>query len=144
MKNYAKGQPVGNNQVPFFESPPPVLAETTTMRENAVASSILILSSVTTAIEIMAVGAPAYLKWLSRTVVDSSVAGTSVISAAGTANFDAMVAKDTIRRFVVPIASTTATPGSYGAPQGANRDNNLYSNVAIKSATIASVVAIEN
>lgn len=147
MLNYAKGKPVGNNQMPFYDSPPAVTAiavDNRTTAATAGVSSITVLNANTTAIEVMAAGAPAFLKWLTQSVVDSSVAGTSVISAGTTANFDGMVAKDTVRRFIVPISpAVTAPPGSYGQPQGANKDNNLYPNVAIIGGN-GSVMTIQN
>ncbi len=144
-KNYAKGKPVGNNLIPFYDSPPAEAAIASSNRESTAASSILILNSNTTALEVMATGGPAYLKWLTQSVVDSSVAGTSVISGAVGANFDAMLASNTVRRFVVPISPvTTAPPGSYGVPEGANKDNNLYPNVAIIGSAVTSIATIQN
>lgn len=139
-KNYAAGTPVGNNLVPLFNSPPPFAAIATTVRENAATSSILVLNQNTTAIEVAPTGGPAYIKWLTQAVVDSSVAGTSVISAAGTANFDHVVASGTVRRFVVPIATT---PTSQTSVQGANRLNGLYPNVAFATGPIASVAVTQ-
>jgi len=138
--NYAKGTPVGNNQVPFVGSPNPSTALVTTVRDNAVVSSILNLGHDTTAIEVTATNGPVFIKWLQQTVVDSSVAGTSVISAAGTANFDHTVATNTVRRFVVPIATTPQTT----SVQGINRAQGLYRNVAIKTGNIASVATTEH
>lgn len=144
-RNYARGVPIGNNLTPFFESPPPEIAIATGTRTTAATagvSSILILNANTTAVEVLASGGPAFLKWLTQAVVDSSVAGTSVIATGASSNFDAMVAKDTVRRFVVPVATTAANPAAYGAPQGANKDNNLYPNVAIIGTS--SVLTLEN
>lgn len=137
-QNYARGKAVGNNNVPFFDSPPPVAAIATNMREAGAASSILILNQNTTAIEVAATGGDAYIKWLTQATVDSSVAGTSVISAAGTANFDHAITSGTIRRFVVPIATI---PASHTSVQGANRLNGLYPNVAYRG--IASVAVTQ-
>lgn len=144
MKNYAKGKPVGNNLVPFYDSPVPEISLASFGRDNAAASSILLLNSATTAVEVQASGSPAYVKWLSQSVVDSSVAGTSVISTGSTSNFDGMVPANTVRRFIVPIATVVAPPATYGTLQGANKDNNLYPAVAIKSGSIGSVATIEN
>lgn len=146
-KNYAKGKPSGNNMTPFYDSPPPEIAIASDNRTTdalSKVSSITVLNANTTAIEVMAAGAPAFIKWLTQAVVDSSVAGTSVIATGATANYDGMVAKDTIRRFIVPISTvTTAPPGSYGVPQGANKDNNLYPNVAIIGGN-GSVMTLQN
>lgn len=139
--NYAKGKPVGNNQIPFYDSPPPVVATATTVRDNAAASSILILNQNTTAVEVAARGAPAYIKWYTQAIVDSSVAGTSIISAAGTANFDGVVPADQTRRFIIPIA-THSYAEAYGSAVGANVANGLYTHMATIGA--ASVAVIEN
>lgn len=138
--NYAKGQPMGNNGVPLFDCPPAVTAIATNARDNATSSSILILTQNTTAIEVGAQGGPAFIKWLAQSVVDSSVAGTSVISAAGTANFDHMIAAGEVRRFVVPI---NIVPASAQSVQGANSLNGLFPNVAYKTAGIASVLVTQ-
>jgi len=142
--NYAKGTPVGNNQIPFVGTPPPVTTLATTVRDSGTtASSILILNNNTTAIEVMPTGGPAFVKWLTQTVVDSSVAGTSVIATGATANFDAMVAANTVRRFVVPVA-TNITPNSYGVQQGANLANGLYSHIAYRGTVTSIIGVIEN
>lgn len=136
-KNYAKGLPMGDNQIPFTtDAPPAVAAIASTTRENGVTSSILVLTQDTTSIEIAAATAPVFLKWLSQATVDSSVAGTSVISAAGTANYDHVIPTATTRRFVVPIFSI---PSSQTSAMGANRANGLYPNVATITTPIASV-----
>ena len=137
MKNYAKGKPVGNNQVPFFDAPAPITALATAVRDNAVASSILTLTDDTTLIEVAATNGPAYVKWLTQAVVDSSVAGTSVISAAGTANFDNMIAPNTVRRFAVPIERFVAQASIVGL----NKQYGLYQRVALIG--VASVATTE-
>lgn len=141
-KDYAKGKPLGNNNVPFYDSPPAFQAVKTSLSENASASSILILSSITTAIEVAAIGATAYIKWLTQAQVDSSVAATSVISTAAGADFDNVVSKDTLRRFVVPISFNLGLPAGTGN-LGANPANGLFTHVAIKTGTIASVAATQ-
>lgn len=132
-KNYAKGAPMGDNQVPFTTDAPPAVAalgaSTRNTAATAAVSSIVVLNENTTAIEVGASGGPGFIKWLSQSVVDSSVAGTSVIVAAGgTANFDHMIPTDNVRRFVIPIATI---PSSQTSVMGANRANGLYPNVAI-------------
>lgn len=133
-KNYAKGLPVGDNQMPFSGTgtPPAVAAINTAVRNTAATaavSSIVVLDQNTTAIEVGASGGPAFIKWLAQSVVDSSVAGTSVITAAGgTANFDHMIPNDNVRRFVIPI---NTIPTSQTSAMGANRANGLYPNVGI-------------
>ena len=141
MKNYAKGKPLGNNQVPFYDSPPAETALATTVRDSAATSSILALTEDTTAVEVTATGGTAFVKWLTQTTVDSSVAGTSVISTPGTANFDHAVPADTVRRLVIPIAQGNYSRGA-GSMVGANVENGLYSHIAYRG--VASVAVIEN
>jgi hypothetical protein len=139
-KSYAAGTPVGNNEVPIYGSPAAVAAIATTIKDTApTASSIRTLTENTTAIEVGATGGPVYIKWLTQAVVDSSVAGTSVI-ATGAANFDHMIPAASVRRFVVPIVTNKAA--GYGSFMGANVENGLYPNVAVIGGTGASVISI--
>ena len=140
--SYAKGKPIGNNSVPFQDAPPPYIALATNVRDNAAASSILILTHDTTALEVAARGGPAYIKFLTQATVDSSVAGTSVISAVGTANFDFAIPADTVRRFVLPIATINNDLG-YSSQVGANIANGLYRHVATITGAIASVATTQ-
>lgn len=139
MLNYAKGKPVGNNQVPFYDSPPATPALVSSGRDNGSTSSILVLSDDTTAIEVAASEGLTYVKWLQQTVVDSSVAGTSVVGVGASANFDHVVPTTGVRRFVVPIATTPQTT----SVQGINPTNGLYKNVAIITGAVASVATAE-
>ncbi len=122
---------MGNNSMPFQGNgtPPAVAAIGTTVKDaTTTTSSILIFNQSTTAVEVAATGGPVYIKWLSQSVVDSSVAGTSVIATGATANFDHVIPAATYRRFVIPIA--TNNPQGYGSFVGANRENGLYPNMA--------------
>ena len=110
--------------------PPAKVALARLNDENALVSSILLLSHDTTELEVAAVGQGIAGKWLSQATVDSSVAGTSVITAAGTANFDFTVPVNTQRRVVVPVATFTPTSGSV---MGVNRKLGLYPAVAFKT-----------
>ena len=140
MKNYAMGKPVGDNQVPFFDSPPPIKAIATIAKSTtATVSSILILTQNTTAVEVGVVGGPVYIRWMNQALVDSSVAGTSVL-ANGSANFDHVVPNNTVRRFVVPIFGNYSE--GYGSLVGANVANALYTHLGMLGGTGASVIAI--
>ena len=109
--------------------------------ENALVSSILLLTHDTTELEVAAVGQGIAGKWLSQATVDSSVAGTSVITAAGTANFDFVVPISTQRRVAVPISVSNQTSGSV---MGINRKLGLYPAVAFKTlAGTGSVLTLE-
>lgn len=142
-QNYARGVPMGNNQIPFQGNgtPPAVAAIQTTIKDvTATVSSIRTLTQDTTAIEVGSTGGPAYIKWLTRSIVDSSVAGTSILATGAGANFDHMIPASTYRRFVIPIV--TNNPQGYGSFVGANVENGLYPNVAVIGGTGASVIAI--
>lgn len=138
-ENYSRGVPIGNNGTPHFQSPPAVAAIATTVKDAATTtSSILVLNPNTTAVEVSGTGGPVYIKWLTQAVVDSSVAGTSVIGTGASANFDHIVPAATVRRFVVPIATI---PASHQSVQGANALNGLYPNVAYRG-VVTSIIAI--
>ncbi len=69
-------------------------------------------------------------KWLTQATVDSSVAGTSVITTvAGVPNFDFIVPTNTTKRMVIP----NAFGANASSVQGANRANGLYPALAIKT-----------
>lgn len=128
----------GNQKVGYS---PAKVALATTVKVNATASSILLLGHDTTELHVAAVGQHIMGKWLTQAIVDSSVAGTSVLSGTGTANFDFVVQTDTIKNFVIPIATGG---GSYGSIQGVNRAEGLFPAIAYKtSAGNGSVLTVE-
>lgn len=141
-QNYARGIPMGNNSMPAsYNAPPAVAAIGTSIRDvTPTVSSIRTLTQNTTAIEIAATGGAVYMKWLAQSVVDSSVAGTSVVTTGATSSFDHVIPANSYRRFVVPIATSFAQ--GYGSFVGANVENGLYPNVAFAGGTGASVIAI--
>src|SRR3990167_4297050 len=109
--------------------------------ENALVSSILLLTHDTTELEVAAVGQGIAGKWISRANLDASVAGTSVITAVGTINADFIVPISTQRRVVVPISTNVQIDGSI---MGINRKLGLYPAVAFKTlAGTGSVLAAE-
>lgn len=117
-----------------------------TVTENAAASSVMNLTANTTTIEVAAVNNAAFIRWTTKTFTNAS---GSVISAAGTANFDHVIPKDTYRRFVVPRL-TQAIPNwsessTGGAPSivGLNTAEGLFNAVATKSAGNGSVLLTE-
>src|SRR3990167_6551089 len=121
--------------------PPAKVALARLNDENALVSSILLLTHDTSDLEVAAVNQWVAGKWLSRATVDSSIAGTSVITGAGTANFDFTVPINTQRRVVVPISTNVQTDGSV---MGINRKLGLYPAVAFKTlAGTGSVLALE-
>ena len=126
----------GQQAMQEFPAPTSVLA--IYAGENASASSVISVTHDTTIIEIAAVGGAAVMRWVSSVVAFG--AASSVISAAGTANFDHVIPTATVRRFAIPIERQNTNPQSV---QGANRMNGLYNRVAIKSIGVASVLLTE-
>ena len=105
--------------------------------ENASVSSVISLTSITSAIEIAAVGGPAVVRW-----IKTSDTQASVVSAVSGANFDHVIPTGTFRRFVVPIEVNPTTNNATGS-LGTNLANGLYQRVAYKSIGTASVLATE-
>lgn len=129
MSNYAPNVPRDKGGVPKDGYPPAQKALVRTTKENAAASSILLLGHNTTEIEVAAVGQHIGLMWLSQAVVDAKTTTSSVITAAGTGNWDNIVQTNTVRRFVVPIS----TNPDLASVQGVNRAEGLYPAVAYKT-----------
>lgn len=134
-RNYAGQLPRDNSDGMMQEFPAPITAQARYAAENSSASSVITLGHNTVTLELAAVNGPAVVKWIPTTDT-----GASVISIAGTANFDHVIPKDTYRRFVVPREST---PTAYTSIQGVNRGEGLYRRVAIKSIGVASVLVAE-
>lgn len=122
--------------------PPPRQALATSNGEAAVTSSILLLTHDTTELEVAAITNAVAGKWLTQAIVDSSVAGTSVLTGVATANFDFVVPSNSQRHLVVPIA--TGGRNANASVQGVNRAEGLYPAVAFKTlAGIGSVVTMQ-
>lgn len=134
MINYSPPLPRGKDGDQKQNYVPPKVAVAATNNENAAVSSILVLTHNTTEVEIAVIGAASFVgiaaKWISQANLSASVAATSVITAAGTANFDFVVAGGTVRRFVVPISTNPQTAGSI---QGVNREYGLFPAIAYKT-----------
>lgn len=129
MSNYSPDLPRDEGGIAKTEYVPPIAALVRTNKENAATSSILLLGHNTTELEVAAVNQHIALKWESLALVDSSVAGTSVLTAAATSNWDYIVQKDTVRRFVVPISTNPPS----GSVQGVNRRLGLFPAVGYKT-----------
>ena len=134
MSDYSKrAASDANGAVHPGETPVPFKAISTTASDNAVVSSVITLTDNTTNLEVAAVGATAFVRFVPRT--DGAA---SVVSAAGTANFDNVVPAGTVRKFVVPI-ETIGTSSIVGA----NIQNGLYNRVAYKTAAPGSVLTTQ-
>ncbi len=108
-------------------------AITTTSSENAIASSVITVNDNTTDLEVSAVGAPAVIKWIGR----GDTIG-SVISVAGTANFDVVIPSGVVRHLVIP-RETQGTSSLVGA----NIANGLYNRIAWKTIGAGSILATQ-
>lgn len=131
MGRYAKAVAVDKNGSPLDSQPLPLKSVITTVSENATVSSVITLGDNTTDIEIAAVGASAVIRWIGRTDTQASV-----VSAAGTANYDAFIQANQTRRFIVPI-ETIGTSSLVGA----NIANGLYNRLSYKTNGVGSVLS---
>lgn len=131
--NYAKALPRDKAGDTMQEYPAPFVSLQTDASENSSASSVLSLTDNTSAIEIAATGGAAVMKWIATTNTNPSV-----ISAAGTANFDHVIPANSYRRFVVPIESQGTA-----SIVGINKQAGLYQRVAVKSVGVASVATTQ-
>lgn len=128
---------MGNNNVGMTGLSAPYPATLAYSSENATASSVISLTSMATAIEIAAIGAPVVMKWIKSTDTQASV-----VSTASGANFDHVISSGSLRRFVVPIETNPNTFNSTGS-LGPNPANGLYQRVAYKTIGAASVLTTE-
>lgn len=136
-QNYAVGIPHDKNGEALQTLPAPFLAAEEWYSDNATASSVISVSDNTTVIEITASGGPAAMKWITRTDTTASVITTTPTAS----DFDHIIAKDTVRRFVIPIETYLTNPQSI---QGVNKLNGLYQRVAYKAFGVSSVMMTEH
>lgn len=101
--------------------------------ENAIVSSVVTLTDNTTHIELAAIGQAVVVKWIAQSDTQASV-----LSAAGTANYDVMVASGTVRKLIPPI-ETIGTSSIVGL----NRQAGLYRRMAFRTIGIGSVLTAE-
>lgn len=134
MKNYSAGKPIGNNNIPLYDSPPPFKAIGRFADENGLASSVVTLTHNTTAIEIATQAQSGIMRWITTSDVEGSVFANASIQ-----SFDHVIPPNTVRRFVVPIESDVQTQ----SVQGANRANGLFRRVAYGTTAIGSVFLAE-
>lgn len=132
MANPYKQVPIDKASTPMQEFAGYV-ALVTTSSENATVSSVITLNDNTTTLEVAAVGGAAALKWIT-----AGNTNPSIITAAGTANFDHVIPSGAMRRFVVPI-ETVGTSSIVGL----NKQAGLYNRVAYKSVGVASIMTTQ-
>ena len=130
MQLYAKGPPIGDNQQPIQDAPPPVRALVSRLIENGVTSSVISVTHDTTALEVATAGVPALFRWVTTGDTQASVTTT---------NFDHIVPPNAVRRFVIPIEEIANTTSI----QGANREHGLFQRYAWRTNTAGSVMSTE-
>ena len=135
MANYAPRISRDKDGNPIPESNFQASVVATYAKENGTVSSVISTTHDTTALEVAAVGGPAYLRW-----VRTGDTEASVVSAASGANFQYVIPQNTYRQFVIPIEAR-ATQGA--SMVGINRGEGLYQRYAIKTGGIASVLVTE-
>lgn len=135
---YAAPIPVDASGQSMQEYPNNEKANTVLASDNATASSVITLNDNTTVIEVAATGGAAAIRWVPPTETAAVAPAASVITAAGTANFDHIVPSNTQRRFVVPVYQLGTS-----SVVGANVKNGLYSRVAVKSVGVSSVATMQ-
>lgn len=117
------------------EFPVLALSQSRTTSENATTSSVITVSPNTASLEVAAIGAPAVFKWIARGDTTASV-----ISAAGTANYDHVIQSGQTRKFAIPQEVAGASQGSV---VGINVQAGLYQRIAYKSIGVGSVLTAE-
>jgi hypothetical protein len=105
----------------------------TNLSENATASSVITVNDNTTDLEVAAVGATGFIKWIGRGDTTASV-----VSSVGGANWDVVIPSGTVRRLVIP-RETQGTSSIVGA----NIANGLYNRVAWKTGGPGSILATQ-
>ena len=121
--SYSPAVPRGKDNNPKDGYPPAKVALESNNNENISVSSVLAFTHDTTEIEVAAVGQGIAGRWAANQT-------TSVVTATGAgANFDFVVAVNTVKRFVVP----RETSGSYASVQGINRAEGLFTAIAYKT-----------
>jgi hypothetical protein len=126
---------IGKNGIAFQSDASPVgPAKKQYVSENGTASSVITFTDNTTVVEVAAVDAPVFIRWIPTTDTQASVIGV----AGSTANYDDVIPKNTTRIFPIP-AETQGTASIVGA----NKQNGLYNRIAWKTGGIGSILAVE-
>lgn len=127
--------PIDANRTPMQNFAPASSVVAIYADENGSVSSCISLTHDTTTVEVAAVGAPAFMRWIRTSDTEASV-----VSAAAGANFNHVIPAATVRSFVVPIETTVSAPNSV---MGINRREGLYQRIALKTNGAASVLLTE-
>lgn len=137
--NYAKELPSDKNGSKMQEYYPAYKSLTRYGTNNATISSVITLTDNTTVVEIAANGSPVAVRWIPSTETASVSPFASIITTGASANFDHIVAKDTVKQFVVPQESQ-----GISSIVGINVQSGLYKRVAFMSgAAVSSIMVSE-
>lgn len=132
MKNYATALPQDRENMPMQDTmAAPVKALQTIVSENATVSSVISFNENTTTIEVAAIGTGAAIRWVATTDTQASI-----ITAAGTSNYDNIVPVNTVRKFVVPRENQ-----GVASIVGLNVREGLYRRVAMRSLGVGSILS---
>ncbi len=126
---------IGKNGIAFTADASPIgPSKKQYVNENGTASSVITFTDNTTVVEVAAVDAPVFIRWIPTTDTQASVIGV----AGSTANYDDVIPKNTTRIFPIPV-ETQGTASIVGA----NKQNGLYNRIAWKTGGIGSILAVE-
>lgn len=133
--NYAAGIPVDERGNVLQGYPAPFKANARYSTNNATVSSVITLNDNTTVVEVAAVGAAVAVRWVPASESAAVSPFASVITTSGaTANFDYIVPKDGMRRFVAPVETQGVNSiVGIGVQAGTYRRIAVMSNVAVSS-----------
>jgi len=138
--NYSKALAYDTNGVAIQLGGVPFKPNAVYSTNNATVSSVITLSDNSTGVEVAAMGAAVVIRWVPKTETAAVSPFGSVITTAGaTANFDYVVAKDTVRRFTSPIENAgVASVVGLGVQVGS------YRRLAVMgAATVSSILVSE-
>lgn len=136
--NYANAIPIDEKGNPVQGLPPPVKPNARYSSNNAIVSSVITLSDNSTEVEIAAVGQSVAVRWIPATETASVSPFASIITTAGaTANFDYIVPKDGVRRFVAPLETQ-----GVNSVVGIGVQAGAYRRVAVMSAAAVSSIMV--
>ena len=128
------------------EFPAPVRARASVMmRENAVASSVMLLDQNASHVEVNAVGGQGIaIRWVAATETPTVSPRASVIASGLGANFDHIIPADSYRRFAIPKETGGVGPGGI-ANLGIGSVYGLYQRLAQinAGATASSVLVVQ-
>lgn len=126
-QNYSPASAHDKNNETLHTLPAPLPSKQVTVAVPPAASSVITFGANSTRVEVVALNGPVAIKW----------GPGSVISIAGTANFDHVVPANAVRTFIIP----QSVQGVTGSVVGANVLNGLYNSMAViaMSSTLSAV-----